>query len=252
MKTRIAKLILASVMTIISATALNSVAHAYTFQGRSGTDCGGFLGLTSWDCGVTISNDQDLKTGAVLIAANVLIDITVIAAYLVLGYTIYGGYLYTFSAGDPGKVATAKKALYHAFLGLAIVMSANVIMNSIRIAMLGANGSFAKNCLKSSCVGASNLITNAVQWVIGIAGAVSAIFIVYGGITYITSSGDAGKLDKGKKMITYALIGLLIVALAEIIVAFVSNTITESTAVSEETSFIINSKINNNIDKGVL
>ena len=228
MKTRIAKLILASVMTIISATTLNSVAHAYSFQGRTGDDCGGFLGLTSWDCGVKISNDEDLKTGAVLIAANILTDITVVAAYLVLGYTIYGGYLYTFSGGESGKVATAKKALYHAFMGLAIVMSANIIINSIRIAMLGAKGSFAKDCLKTSCVQPSDLITHAVQWVIGMASAVSAIFVVYGAVTYITSSGDSGKVEKAKKMIFYALIGLAISALAQIITAYVAGRIAEA------------------------
>lgn len=183
-----------------------------------------FLGLTSWDCNVYIyEGDQgSLVTGITTIAMNVLTDITIIAAYLVLGYVIYGGYLYTFSGGDPGKVATGKKTLSQAFIGLAIVMLANVILNTIRIA-LGAN--FAANCAASQCVNPGEMVTHAVQWVIGIAGAVSAIFVVYGGISYTTSAGDPGKVKKAKDMILYSLIGLAIVALAEIITAFVTNLI---------------------------
>lgn len=183
-----------------------------------------FLGLTSWDCNVNIKEgDQDsLVTGATTIAMNVLTDISVIAAYLVLGYVIYGGYLYTFSGGDPGKVATGKKTLAQAFIGLAIVMLANVILNTIRIA-LGVN--FAANCANTKCVNPGEMVTHAIQWVIGVAGVVSAIFVVYGGISYTTSAGDPGKLKKAKDMILYSLIGLIIVALAEIITAFVTNLI---------------------------
>lgn len=195
-----------------------------TFNG----DClRSFLGLTSWDCGVTISDEETLKNGIWQIAANVSINITIVAAYLVLGYVIYGGYQYIFSAGDPNKVTSSKKTLSHAFIGLAIVMAAFIIMSSIRIALLGANNQFS-NCTSKTCVDPNSLITNAVQWVIGIAGAVAAIFIVYGGISYTTSAGDPNKLTKAKQIILYALIGMAIVALAEIITAFVSGMIRDA------------------------
>lgn len=208
-----------------------------------GSDCRYFLGMTSWDCNVVeqVANNDQLKSNIWTIAANVATDITVIAAYLIIGYVIYGGYLYTFSGGDPGKVATGKKAITQAFIGLAIVMSANVILNSIRIA-LGAN--FTKNCtIAGECYGldtdtnaAGTMILETIRWVVGIAGVVSAIFVVYGGISYTTSTGDPGKLKKAKDMITYALIGLAIVALAEIITAFVSNIIREANQVSLTTT----------------
>lgn len=201
------------------------------FDGRDGTACTGFLGLTSWDCGVHISDENSLKAGIWQIVANIASDITIIAAYLVLGYVIYGGYLYIFSAGEATKAATGKKALTQAFIGLAIVMSAYIIMNSIRIALLGTSGAF--NCDLSSgkgCISANSVVTNAIQWVIGIAGIVAAIFVVYGGIAYVTSGGDPNKLSKAKQIITYALIGLAIVGLAEVITAFVSNTIRNANA----------------------
>lgn len=191
-------------------------------------ECRDFLGLKSWDCNVdlnAIDNQDALKSGIWTIVANVLVDITVVAAYLVVGYTIYGGYQYTMSGGDPNKVASGKKTLVHAFLGLAIVMLANVILNSISIA-LGAD--FSENCIQANSCASSNpvaMVTSAIQWVIGVVGFVAAIYVVYGGITYMTSAGDPNKLAKAKQIITYALIGLLIVALSEIIVSFVSGMI---------------------------
>ena len=199
-------------------------------------DCSNvFLGLTSWDCGMieNVTNEDDLKSNIWRIAANVATDITVIAAYLVLGYVIYGGYLYVFSGGEPGKVATGKKALYQAFLGLAIVMSANIIMTGIRVALVGNNT--LCNADVSSCVTPEGMVENAIQWVIGIAGVISAIFVVYGGISYTTSAGDPSKLQKAKNMITYALIGLAIVALAEVITAFVSSQIQKA---NDDASYI--------------
>lgn len=185
-----------------------------------------FAGLVPWDCNVTNTTSQDnLKQNIWVIAANILSDISIVAAYLVLGYVIYGGYLYTFSSGDPNKIAIAKKTLSQAFIGLAIVMLATVILNTFRIA-LGVN--FSENCAANSCTDPANMISSFIQWVIAVAGVTSIIFVVYGGISYISSAGDPPKLQKAKTMITYALIGLVIVALSEIITAFVTNMINDA------------------------
>lgn len=191
------------------------------------SNCDYLLGMPSWNCNVTIKidkNGESLKSGIWTIAANVATSITVIAAYLVVGYIIYGGYLYMFSNGEAGKVATGKKAIHQALLGLAIVISANVILNGFRVGLGVA--SFSEDCVRNGgCVDPSVMVTSALQWVIGIAGVISAIFIVMGGTSYIMSRGDAGKLQTAKQTILYALIGLAIVALAELIVTFASNII---------------------------
>ncbi|MBQ3432908.1 hypothetical protein IJG22_01255 [Candidatus Saccharibacteria bacterium] len=211
------------------------------YEGRKGSECPVFLGLTSWDCGVEIKDEETLKSGIWQIVANIATDITVIAAYLVLGYVIYGGYQYIFSSGDPNKVASGKKTLTQAFIGLAIVMSAYLIMSTIRFALLGANGKLT-NCVTSECVKPNDLITNSISWVIGIAGAVALIFVVYGGISYTTSAGDPNKLQKAKQIILYALIGLIIVALAEAITAFISSMIRDADNAASYTNQIIISK----------
>ena len=193
-----------------------------------GTPRESILGLVPWDSGVNITDEESLKSGIWQIVTNIANDITIIAAYLVLGYVIYGGYLYTFSSGDPTKAASGKKTLTHAFIGLAIVMSANLIMSTIRLALLGSNPLSCDLATGYGCVDPNTMVTNTIQWFIAMAGIVSAIFIVYGGISYTTSNGDPNKLQKAKQTIIYALIGLAIVGLAEFITAFVSGIIRDA------------------------
>ena len=202
----------------------------------SGGSCRYMMGLTSWDCNVNIHDEESLKSGIWVIVSNIAVDISIIAAYLVIGYVIYGGYLYTFSGGDPSKVASGKKTLIRAFTGLAIVIAANVIFNAIRIALVGNTSAFVTDCTATKCVDPHDMIFNAINWVTAMAGVVSVIFIIYGGISYITSAGDPNKVQKARQMILYALIGLGIVALSFVITSFISSTIRNATAINNETT----------------
>jgi hypothetical protein len=65
-----------------------------------------------------------------------------------------------------------------------------------------------------------SVVGNVIKAIIGALGAVAAIFIVYGGVQYMTSSGDAGKAKKARDTILYACIGLVIAALAFAITNF--------------------------------
>ena len=64
-------------------------------------------------------------------------------------------------------------------------------------------------------------IVNLVSIVVG---AISIIMIIYGGFRYITSGGDSGRVGSAKNTLIYAVIGLIVVALAQLIVNFVLNT----------------------------
>ncbi len=219
------------IAAISTSTSLISSRSTFADTRSDGSNCTNFLGMTNWDCGFnsSMSSEGELTSNIVIIASNVLTDITVIASYLVIGYVIYGGYLYMFSSGDAGKAASGKKSLTNAFIGLAIVMSAYAIFSGIRIAILG-NKSFGDcNPLSGQeCINAGDMVVNLIQWFGGVAGVVAAIFLVIGGWGYITSSGDSGKLQKAKTTIMYALIGLVIVALAEVLTAFIANLVRES------------------------
>jgi hypothetical protein len=57
-----------------------------------------------------------------------------------------------------------------------------------------------------------------------IIGIIAVIMIIFGGFKYITSGGDSGNVSGAKNTLIYAIIGLIIVALAQLIVRYVLNT----------------------------
>lgn len=59
-----------------------------------------------------------------------------------------------------------------------------------------------------------------------IVGVIAVIMIIIGGLKYITSGGDSGNVTSAKNTILYAIVGLIIVALAQIIVRFVLGRVT--------------------------
>jgi hypothetical protein cdiviTM7_00647 len=75
--------------------------------------------------------------------------------------------------------------------------------------LIGDNGVFGR-------------ITNVVLLAVGI---ISVVVLIYGGLRYILSGGDAKKVTDAKNTILYAIIGLIISLLAYAIVNFVLNSV---------------------------
>lgn len=76
----------------------------------------------------------------------------------------------------------------------------------------------------------NNLITQIINIISVIVGIVAVIMIIWGGFKYITSGGDSGNVTGAKNTILYAIIGLIIVALAQFIVRFVLSKTTGTVA----------------------
>lgn len=68
---------------------------------------------------------------------------------------------------------------------------------------------------------ASDVLNGALNLVFAVLGAVAVGFIIYGGVTYITSAGDPGKAKKARMTLTFAIIGLVIVLASFAIVNFI-------------------------------
>lgn len=62
------------------------------------------------------------------------------------------------------------------------------------------------------------LVINVFSLMVGV---VSVIMIIIGGLKYITSGGEGSNITGAKNTIMYAIIGLVVVALAQVIVRFV-------------------------------
>jgi len=98
----------------------------------------------------------------------------------------------------------------------------------------GSNLQFTDNPSKSSCKtsDATKKINDMVHTVINLFSAIVAIvavvMIIVGGLRYITSGGNDTSVTSAKNTLLYAIIGLVIVALAQIIVRFTLNKIANS------------------------
>lgn len=65
---------------------------------------------------------------------------------------------------------------------------------------------------------AIKLIVNLLTVIVGV---VAVIVIIISGLRYITSGGDSSNITKARNSILYALIGLIIVAIAQLLVRFI-------------------------------
>jgi TRAP-type C4-dicarboxylate transport system permease small subunit len=79
---------------------------------------------------------------------------------------------------------------------------------------------------------ASGNLLDAVVTIVNIflllAGLVAAIFLIIGGVRYITSQGDEDAAGKAKQTVLYAVIGLIVIGLSAAIVNFVIGAIQSS------------------------
>lgn len=60
----------------------------------------------------------------------------------------------------------------------------------------------------------TTLVQNVLSWLLSVVGGVALLFMIYGGVVYISSIGDQKKAEEGKKIVTAALLGLTIILLS--------------------------------------
>ena len=82
-----------------------------------------------------------------------------------------------------------------------------------------------------------DIVGQIINAVIGILGIACVVIIIIGGIGYMTSSGDAGKVKKARDTILYGVIGIIICVLAYAIAQFVINAINNAATTG---GFLIN------------
>jgi len=70
------------------------------------------------------------------------------------------------------------------------------------------------------------IIGNVIKVILGVSGTVALIFIIWGGIQWMISKGDGGKIGEARKLMTSGMIGIAIIAAAYAITDFVIKQIT--------------------------
>lgn len=73
---------------------------------------------------------------------------------------------------------------------------------------------------------ADKMANNIISVVLSVIGVLAVGVMIYGGVMYIMSTGDAAKVNRAKHIIMYGLIGLVVSLLAYLIVQFVIKGVT--------------------------
>lgn len=85
-------------------------------------------------------------------------------------------------------------------------------------ACLNPSGAVANSCSSSKL---SSTVKKGLDFLSVVVGVISVVVIIIGGIRYIVSDGDSAKINTARSTIIYALVGLVLVAFAQIIVKLV-------------------------------
>lgn len=126
-----------------------------------------------------------------------------------------------------------------------VIISAVVLAGfaAVPVALVGPTPSVFASSASSACdaIGAtascdesqagggvtvSKIVSVAIEILSYIVGIAAIIMVIIGGFKYITSNGDASKASSAKNTLIYALIGILVAGLAQVIVQFVIDRIT--------------------------
>ena len=120
-----------------------------------------------------------------------------------------------------------KKTIRTAFAGLLLVpvlaLGISAVAGSVDVSAQILNGLNSVNTGNgpTNLTGTGGAFTTIVNVLLFIIGAVSVIMLIYGGIRYTTSGGNANSVTAAKNTIMYAIIGLIIAIFAFAIVNFV-------------------------------
>jgi len=119
------------------------------------------------------------------------------------------------------KIAVVVLLLFAPFL----VSAQNCGSDCVNQGLTAVGGSFP-NQGNGGILGANSIvgvIGIIIKLVLFVAGALAVLFVVIGGITYLTARGDEEQTTKAKKTIVNALIGIIVIILSYVIVNVIVN-----------------------------
>ena len=162
--------------------------------------------------GTAFTNPLQFKTVDALLS-NVLLSVQMIIGTLALVFIVIGAVMILSSAGTPEMVERGKKAITMAFIGLAIGVAAPSLLKELAKA-IGWGGT----AQTAAALSLSQIALNVLNFLLGIAGVLTLIMLVIGGIMYLTSAGDEERIDSGKKIFRNSLIGIVIILVSMVLV----------------------------------
>lgn len=138
---------------------------------------------------------------------SILSTLQAIIAVISLIFVVLGGILYITAAGDEGKVEKAKGSITAALVGLALAIGAPSFLKQIG-EVLGWGD------IDSGPVGGAltlaQIATNVLNFLLSTVGVLAIIMMVFGGLMYLLAAGDESRIETGKSIVKYSIIGVAV------------------------------------------
>ncbi|MFA7319140.1 MAG: hypothetical protein WC022_00880 [Parcubacteria group bacterium] len=173
---------------------------------------------------VEFPNPLGSVTTVSALLSSVLTNLMGILAIISLIFIIIGGIMYMTSAGNETMVTRAKKTWTGAVIGLAIAMAAPTFLKTIKT-ILGGNGNTGSNADSwvSSALSLRDIAVNVLDLLLSIIGIIAMISMIIGGLMYLTAAGDERRIDKGKEIFKYSIIGIIVALSAVVVISQVNS-----------------------------
>lgn len=139
----------------------------------------------------------DLNSFLALVAGN----LSGLVASLAVIFIVVGGIMYMISAGDQNMIERAKKIITAAIIGLVIALSAQTFLVEI-YRMVGGTQVQGRTF--------QQIAIDVLKFLLGLVGVLGIIAMVIGGVMMLTAYGNEEQVTKGKKIVTYAIIGVIV------------------------------------------
>jgi len=148
---------------------------------------------------LTVNSAEDLL-------GNIMATVQKIIVTLALVAMIVGSLMYVSAGVNPSLVDKAKETISAALIGLALAVAAPSLLKELA----GILGWPSNNATVNNSLTLSAIAINVLNSLLGIFGVISLIMMIVGAGFYLTSAGDEDRIDKGKEIFKYSVLGILI------------------------------------------
>jgi hypothetical protein len=145
---------------------------------------------------------------------NLAIFMLQVATGLTVLFIVWAGFQLVLNMGDEGKIGNQKTGIFYALAGLFVAIVSQLVVSFVATQDWGqdAGGNLPINVLAS-----------AVGSILAVFNGVFVVAIIYYGIRMLLAAGDSGGFNSARTGITWAIIGAIIVNLANALVQGVTS-----------------------------
>ncbi|MFA6047498.1 MAG: hypothetical protein WCV59_01275 [Parcubacteria group bacterium] len=228
---------------IIMFLGLIAVSNIITAQAATTTTDTALEQLTGKTSTTSSSSDSTISfsflnpIGATTVAAvlkSLLTNLQSVVITIAIIFIVIGGLMYMMSGGSEKTITRAKSCVAGAVIGLAIVLAAPIFLNEV-IAIFGGSSGIGST---GSSVRLKTVVEKILDLLLSVLGIIAIISLVVGGGMYLTSYGDEDRIKTAKKIVTYAIIGIVISLSALVIVSEVGSILGGTTSSSTSSTSI--------------